>query len=97
MSLLVAPDDVKEQVRSGEMAEKEARRRTSKARRRAETVAAAQAIAAQPLEVPVTVFATIVVDGAKAPLRRRSRLTGRFACGPTMGALPGTANRFGDG
>lgn len=62
MSLLVAPDDVKEQVRSGEMAEKEARRRTSKARRRAETAAAAQALAAHRREVPVSVFTTLVID-----------------------------------
>jgi N6-adenosine-specific RNA methylase IME4 len=62
MSLLAAPEDVKEQVRSGEMAEKEARRRTTKARRRAETVAAAEAIAAHRREVPVSVFITLVID-----------------------------------
>jgi hypothetical protein len=81
LALLDAPEDVKEQVRSGEMAEKEARRRARKALWRAETVAAAEAIAAQPPGVPVNAFATIVID---APWRYDPDLWIGVSCGVGM-------------
>jgi N6-adenosine-specific RNA methylase IME4 len=56
-----APEPIKEQLRSGEISEKEAGRRILKAERRAKTMAAA-AIAAEPPEPPIGTFRTIVID-----------------------------------